>query len=86
MRGGTDAAELVVEGWQPIETAPKGELVLIHSPDAADWYSVCIAHFVPSQFPGDEDAWYSQEEDITQPIDAWPTHWMPLPDVPEATS
>jgi hypothetical protein len=67
--------------WQPIETAPKGECVLLFSPDAADWYSVCVGYAI-----SDEDgvAWYSQEESVGQPIDAQPSHWMPLPEPPEA--
>jgi len=60
--------------WQPIETAPKGELILATD---GKWFAVgaiepgfyffCIDHFA-----------------VCQEYDWNPIHWMPLPDLPEA--
>ena len=62
-----------VESWQPIETAPSGESVLVYGAPTpkqmGEWY-------VATNFDG---AW-------EQPNGAWPdvqpTHWMPLPAAP----
>ena len=53
--------------WQPIETAPKGESVLVvYDPGDSD-------RFIAIDFRCG-DGWYGR----TYP----PTHWMPLPDLP----
>lgn len=54
--------------WQPIETAPKGEVVLVYSSHGVD-----IAHFGLLY-----EGWLDENyEDID------PTHWMPLPPPPK---
>lgn len=67
-------------GWQPISTAPRdGSAVLIFSPDART-PQLCIASWC-------EDGWYDVWDDITgTPIDADPTHWLPLPAQPKGPS
>lgn len=56
-----------LDGWQPIETAPRdGSLVLVafdRYPDFARWNKRT-------------DHWETMVRNIT------PTHWMPLPEVP----
>jgi len=68
--------------WQPIETAPEDECVLIFSPDARE-PGVMIG--IQSTFVDAKgrdvctewgDYWTERE------IDAEPTHWMPLPGRP----
>lgn len=61
-------------GWQPIETAPKDRPILLYSPDTTDgrW---CVGYW----FFGD---WAATEPCRGDPLNAAPTHWMPLPDAP----
>lgn len=68
--------------WQPIESAPRGEAVLIYSPDA-EYPSVMLAEL--NEFVGDPDPdrWYDRWNTSGAPIDADPTHWMPLPEPPQ---
>lgn len=66
--------------WQPIETAPTDEDVLLYFPthDAAS--AVLICH----QFE-DADGWYHQNADQSpDELTEQPTHWMPLPSPPQA--
>jgi hypothetical protein len=67
--------------WQPIETAPMDDTqVFIGS---AGW--IAIAHFW-------DDRWWSYPVSGMRPEDpslgharkAHPTHWMPLPELPDA--
>lgn len=69
------------DGWRPLDTAPHdGTAILLFSPDAAD-PQVMIGFW--TDWDGDTepgswtDAWTMQE------IDAWPTHWLPLPPAPQ---
>lgn len=67
-------ADLVpAPGWQPIETAPRYEDILIYEDGAVTKARVtCV---------GDDWCW---ELDCTQPVvySPAPTHWMPLPAPP----
>lgn len=75
-------------GWQPIETAPMDDhapieqrLVLVYVPgsrvpDIAWWVGPCIGG--PGYWTTGETDSYG---DSRPPIE--PTHWMPLPPVPE---
>lgn len=71
--------------WLPIGTAPKdGTDLLLFSPDAAE-PNVFIGFWVEFHDPISghvesdwTDTWTSKE------IDAYPTHWMPLPATPPA--
>lgn len=70
--------------WQPISTAPRdGTPVLIYMPDAVE---PCISLAMWSHCPEDPlgDAWYEYWGDSNGPIDAEPSHWMPLPKPPSA--
>ena len=87
-----------VPEWQPIETAPKGDGVLISIGN-----SVIRAMFIPeftlednSNYLGDSsykeendtyywpEGWYecNDHEDTHWLVDEQPTHWMPLPKPP----
>lgn len=71
-----------MEGWMPIETAPKdGTWVLLYSPDAVE-PQVFQGRFI--EFEGDPDPaeWYVGDLDQPVVLDADPTHWRPLPAAP----
>ena len=67
--------------WQSIETAPRGEYVLVFSPDCNEWSQIMIARAEITDEPGDEGDWY-ELNGIGRPIEMVLTHWMPLPDPP----
>lgn len=70
-------------GWQPIETAPKNEYILVFCPDAADYTQIMICGLL--EFDGDPDSpvWYELNADTRpDPLDVEPTHWMALPQKP----
>ena len=60
--------------WQPIETAPKDEYVLAFED----------GEFYKARYDSAEEYWQSC---CGQPVvyDPQPTHWMPLPQPPEAS-
>lgn len=63
-------------GWQPIETAPKdGRYILLFDPSASPDHRVVRAHFNDYWETADGTTWLDNV-----------THWMPLPDPPEASS
>jgi hypothetical protein len=59
--------------WQPIDTAPKGEVVLVYY-----GFRLWVAYQTDNE-PPMINTW-RRPEDGTQL--GWPTHWMPLPDAP----
>lgn len=67
--GGTAHPEPALRGWQPIATAPNGELVIVWLPN----YGCVTANRT------DRDWWARVSSEIV-----YPTHWMPLPDPPAA--
>ena len=68
--------------WRTIDSAPKdGEFVLLYSPDAGDGEPF-IARWLPDpEFP-DGGAWWEKPDNYPFPVDADPSHWMPLPLAP----
>lgn len=65
-----------MQDWQPIETAPKGQLVLVYS-----------ATFVLAHFNTYYDMWIgtardSEDTKMLNRASTRPTHWMPLPQPP----
>ncbi len=60
--------------WQPIETAPKGKDILVGAFVGGAWF--CSVYTITSDFWRED--WETTESE--------PTHWMPLPTAPEATS
>lgn len=60
-----------MNGWQPIESAPKKENILTCSADGR--IAVAIWFF---------GGWASSEPCLGDPLNEPPTHWMPLPEPP----
>lgn len=70
--------------WQPIESAPKNEYVLVFCPDAADHTQIMICGLLVFEGDPDPPDWYElNAETRPAPLDVAPTHWMPLPNRPE---
>lgn len=77
-----DAALLAhpeAHGWQPIETAPKDEDVLLYLPDDGET-EVAVGHEA-------EGNWYPQDVSTLggRPFPFQPTHWQPLPPPPTSS-
>lgn len=70
-------------GWRPTEEPPEaGVVVLVYSPDAEDRLALFVAEYDPEcPGPDGDGAWIDPLSCDT--IDAWPTHWMPLPAPPQ---
>jgi hypothetical protein len=67
--------------WQPIETAPKGEtVILLWCPESWDTDCVRIGFWSESDWYDDESA----SHPITDMYGA-PTHWHPLPNPLQTT-
>ena len=85
---GRCAAVRLAKGvWQPIETAPKGEQILVFIPDAK---SLTWGHAMPAPVAvviKDDDGEFHIEHDGDGGCLHWrnqfPTHWMPLPTAPD---
>lgn len=59
--------------WQPIETAPKGERVLVYFPRTGRKEAMIIAASNPTG-----SQWWAKHIG-----NLFPTHWMPLPEPPK---
>lgn len=80
--------------WQPIETAPKGKKLLVAYQNALGrWRRVCARYYevetldsADAERDWAEPGWYEECEaqETIYPVEHEPTHWMPLPDLPEA--
>ena len=77
--------------WQPIETAPMGKDILVYCPNdfRAPEITIFAAHSVQTKWFGcewsisgvmdrDSDEWNKWKRNLDTP-----THWMPLPPLPE---
>ena len=65
-------------GWQPIETAPDGSL-LLHCPDLGSELKIRMGH--RCTYFG-QPAW-TYDGASAHDFFVEPSHWMPLPDPPE---
>ena len=65
----------MVTDWQPIETAPKDERVLLTN----GWF---VASGAYEPWPVDGFIFHRETDDDCG-IDPDPTHWMPLPEPPQ---
>ena len=82
-----------VGDWQPIETAPKGKTVLVHYKNQlGNGRTMRGCYYPPETLESDteesgwaDEGWYEQSEayEYLMPLDGDPTHWMPLPALPE---
>jgi Protein of unknown function (DUF551) len=63
--------------WQPIETAPKDATEVL----VCDENSIFIGQWLKGAHPWNDGAWWVEGAQIT----STPTHWMPLPPLPEKT-
>lgn len=75
--------------WQPIETAPKDQTVIVFRPTMwggkghigkARWETDKYLK-KPKPFWSSSEGWIGKTEDRHHP----PTHWMPLPEPPETS-
>ena len=91
------AAPLVPQGWMAIESAPKGELVMVYTPPQPDdWPDAVRIDFDYIDTDADGHYWHNhgehyehfccvaKPEGSTGPSEKAPyTHWMPLPQPPK---
>lgn len=87
--GITDADSKTVQGWQPIETAPVNQSVLVYIPNAehygegiyrAIWIESNYEWLSPEQYPRHwQTTGLHCGRDCCSQL---PTHWMPLPEPP----
>lgn len=82
--------------WQPIESAPKGRIVLVHYYNVlGKSRTVRAAYYLADSLESEDtesgfadEGWYEEAEayDNLAPVDGEPTHWMPLPPPPKEPS
>ena len=70
------------QGWQPIETAPKDQRLLLYVPDEAgtDWANQ-IGYL--NQDEPNSPYWVFNDQSLRYAMAHQPTHWMPLPTPPD---
>lgn len=78
--------------WQPIETAPKGRIVLVHYKNRlGNGRTMRARYYLEDTLDSDttesgwaDEGWYEESEayEYLMPLDGDPTHWMPLPPPP----
>ena len=81
--------------WRPIETAPKGRIVLVHYKNQlGNGRTMRARYYLPETLESDttesgwsDEGWYEESEayEYLMPLDGDPTHWMPLPPAPDTT-
>jgi hypothetical protein len=82
------------QGWQPIETAPKGHYILVTNPswDDGSWWQgrPAIMAFYDAKYAvsgkWEKAAWEwrdSRNYRLEMTEERAPTHWMPLPEPPK---
>lgn len=69
--------------WQPIETAPKGETVLIYTPTIGIETAIQLEAVKRDQPEGTFFLWFVGQSMKNGGASGYsPTHWMPLPPIP----
>lgn len=81
--------------WQPIDTAPKFKIVLVHYKNRlGNGRTMRARYYLPETLESDEsesgwadEGWYEESEayEYLMHLEGEPTHWMPLPPAPDAT-
>ncbi len=77
--------------WQPISTAPRdgtpvllgGRWLPFETLPGGEWCSVVALYGSMSSYAEDAGDWFAGVEQVASWNVAW-THWMPLPDPPDA--
>lgn len=91
-RDAKEAEACLVEGWQPIETAPKDGTEIILGWDIASVWIVRSGWWedgfdmIEGGYDEECEGWWSYRHSVTQEkLDGYdnPTHWMPLPKPPK---
>lgn len=82
-------APVQVMEWLPIESAPKGQKLIVgYTNNNGKWRTVLAQYWLPDTLESDhtengfaDEGWYESTEAYEElaPIDYEPTHWMPLP-------
>jgi hypothetical protein len=84
--------------WRPIETAPKGrKLIVGYYNRLGNWRSVMGCYYLPGTLDQDDpdsddeyapEGWYEESDSLEQiaRTESEPTHWLPLPAPPAATT
>lgn len=82
------------ETWQPIETALKGRIVLVHYKNRlGNGRTMRARYYLEDTLESDttesgwaDEGWYEESEayEYLMPLDGDPTHWMPLPPSPSS--
>lgn len=93
------AGDVVVPGWQLIDTAPRGRKVIAgHFNGCGKWRSFMATYYNPGTLDASDDCqdadedgcapegWYEESETHDDILPTNPTHWMPLPSVPDGKS
>ena len=85
--------EPVAQRWQPIETAPKGRIVLVYYKNSlGNGRTMRARYYLPETLDSDttesgwaDEGWYEESEayEYLMPLEHDPTHWMPLPAGPD---
>ena len=72
------------EGWRPIETAPKDGTAILLGSRGGSWIGKWLPVYVSGYQP--ENPWSSLMLNHDHMGEKWckPTHWMPLPEAPNA--
>lgn len=69
-----DLTEQLRALWQPIDTAPKGEIIIGYFPPIAnvhETYNLMV-----------QETWWAGDRWMTVHPEQQPTHWMPMPPPP----
>ena len=70
-------AALEAQQWQPIETAPENELVLLYCPETG-----CVSNKERVELDYASQGWRNEVAN-NMSYHSWATHWMPLPKPPQ---
>jgi hypothetical protein len=75
-----------MDKWQPIETAPKDRDILIACPSIPSPHpKVVIGGWEPDAHKKNARPYWSHSGPMYFARKHQPTHWMPLPDLPDGT-
>jgi hypothetical protein len=73
--------------WQPIETAPKNERILLFRPSGYPWGRVVIGQYDNEQYAKQPRPHWRHDLDHIlgkrEAREVQPTHWQPLPEAPQ---